>query len=697
MNPIRSALRHRQVIIVVMAMAALLGVHALLDMPRREDPKITIRAGLVLARYPGATAEQVEAQVARKIEQKLFSYAEVRKAKTYSTSRPGDLIVNVTLEESVNNPEQFWAQLRHDMNELRERELPSGVQGPIVNSNFGDVVAVLLSVRGDRYTSRELTDYLDRIEDQLRTIPEVSKINRYGEQREQLQVTASAARISQYGITAQSVIQTLQARNEVVEGGAVKVEGSRVAMRPTGLFATEEQLRRMLVGGGPAGQSVRLGDFATVERRFQDPAFLVRVNSGDAVLMSIEMQHGKNVVSFGKAIQHTIADLRATLPPDLKIDLIADQPAMVQERVDDFGHEFSIAIVSVILVTVLLLPFRVAAIAAVAIPVTVCVTLAVLAAIGVELHQISFAGLVVALGMVVDDAIVIADNYVEQLDHGVARSEAAWKCASDLAVPVLAATLTIVASFMPLAILLPGTTGEFMRPLPITVTVALLSSYAVAMLLTPVLCLAFIKTGLRPHVADHSEAPPKPSRLPAWVRAIRPLDAMQTVYERAMAWALPRKWTTIAIGAASFFIAILLLDKIPQQYFPFAERNQFVIDVWLPEGSRIEATDATMRKLERELARTHGVLVYAAFVGAGSPRFYYNVNPESQTANYGQFVINTTSADETPQLVEELRGRLGALAPEARVYLKELQQGASFPSPVEVRLSGDDMLALRMW
>ena len=199
MNPIRAALRHRQVVLVLIAFVTMLGIHALLEMPRREDPKITIRSGLVLANYPGATAEQVEAQVTRRIEQKLFQYAEVRKAKTYSTSRAGGVVVNVVLEETVQNPEQFWAQLRHDMNELRQRELPQGVQGPIVNSNFGDVVAVLLAVRGDRYTSRELTDFLDRIEDHLRTIPEVSKIKRYGEQREQLQITASAGRLVVYG------------------------------------------------------------------------------------------------------------------------------------------------------------------------------------------------------------------------------------------------------------------------------------------------------------------------------------------------------------------------------------------------------------------------------------------------------------------------------------------------------------------
>jgi multidrug efflux pump subunit AcrB len=704
MNPIRAALAHRQVVMVLTMLAVLVGLEALFTMSRREDPKITIRTGLVVALYPGATAAQVEDQLARKVEQRLFRYAQVRKGKTYSTSRPGALIVNVELENDVTQPDEFWAMLRHDLNELRATELPSGVLGPIVDANFGDVVAVLLSVRGNGYGNRELSDVLDQIDGRLRTIDAVSKIRRVGERQEELLVTASSARLAQFGVSVGQVSQVLRARNAVVDAGAVDVDPSRIRVRATGLFDREEDLRRLLVGTAPSGAPAYLQDFARVERRYQDPQLLARVNGQETVLLAVEMHEGRNIVAFGKELRDSVDALRRELPQDVVIDMVADQPTMVEHRMLDFGKEFAIAVVAVIMVTVLLLPFRVAAIAAIAIPITVLVTIAVLNVVGVELHQISFAGLVVALGMVVDDAIVIADNYVEQLDHGTLPTDAAWRGATELAVPVLTATLTIVASFLPLAFLLPGSTGEFLKALPITVVVALLTSYVIAMFLTPVLCLAFIKTGLHaPSTPHQSTGTTTGIRtivtrwIPKRLLAIRPLDAMQDAYERLMAVALPRKGRTLGVAAATLVAGVILLGRIPGQFFPFAERNQFVVDVWLREGSRIEATDSVMRVLERTLQATPDVQTVASFVGASAPRFYYNVNPEPPTPNYGQILVNTATAHEVPAMAEALRGSLAALAPEARVLVKELQQGPVLNAPVEVRLVGDDPRELRAY
>jgi multidrug efflux pump len=534
---IRAAIRNRQVVYVLTAAAVIVGLHALVAMPRREDPKITIRQGLVLAMYPGATAEQVEAQVTRKVEPLLFGYAEVKKQKTYTTSRSGGLVANVELEDWVTDPDRFWAMLRHDLNEMRARELPPELVGPIVDSNFGDVVAVLLTVHGQRYGSRELTEYLDRIDDALRTIPTVSKIRRYGEQPEEIAVTVRPARLAELGLTMQQIAAALGQRNEVRDGGSVAAGTSDAAIRPQGLLRNEAELRELIVGATPAGQVIHLSDVATVGRRYADPDYVVRVDGAGAVLMSVEMQAGNNIVDFGKAIHAKIAAVRKSLPNDLAVDLVADQPAMVQHRVFDFGREFGIAVIAVILVTVVLLPLRVAAMAAVAIPITVAVTIAVLDVLGIELHQISFAGLVVALGMVVDDAIVVADNYIEKLDHGFSPFEAAWRGAGELATPVLGATLTIVASFLPLAILMPGYVGEFIRTMPVTVSVALLSSYVIAMFLTPLLSMAMITKGLKHGVST------KPRRTP--------LDVMQEGYEWLMQRAMPRKRLTLSIAGGA--------------------------------------------------------------------------------------------------------------------------------------------------
>ncbi len=682
MNPVRSSLRHPPVMIVVTAMLVAAGIWALVHMPRREDPKITIRVGLVSAIYPGATAEQVEKQLTRKIEERLFRFEEVRKAKTFSTSRNNAVVINVELEGWVKDPDKFWSKLRHELNELRARELPDGVLGPVVNSDFGDTVAVLLAVHGERYGYRELKDYTARIEDELRSLRAVSKIKRYGEQKEQILVTSSLERLSQYSADPVRIIGSLKSRNVVAYAGAFDTERGEALLKTTGLFQSEDQIRRVMVDVSRTGQPVYLGDLARVERRYQDPDSAARYNGERALMLSVEMQEGNNIVDFGKAIREKLDRLRPLLPPDLKIDLIADQPRVVEDRVGHFIREFGIAIASVILVTMLLLPLRVALIAAVAIPVTVAITFGIMNAIGIELHQVSIAALIVVLGMVVDDAIVIADNYVELLDRKIPRGDAAWRSATEMAAPVLTATLTIIASFLPL-LMLSGSAGEFISALPIAVAVALGSSYVVAMLLTPLLCRAFIRTGLR----NHEE--------PERKRRFSPLDLMQSSYAVAIRFAIRHKSAVVLAGVAAFAGGLLLLKTAPEQFFPSAERNQFVIDVWLPEGARIEATDEVLRRIEKSLKADVRVRGLATFLGASAPRFYYNVNPEHPAFNYGQLLVNTRDEGETPKFVHELRDRLRKTAPEARVIVKELQQGDVVQAPVEVRIVGDDIQTLK--
>ena len=277
--------------------------------------------------------------------------------------------------------------------------------------------------------------------------------------------------------------------------GAVPTERGKPPIQTTGAFEGEEQIRRVMIDVTRSGQPVYIGDLANVDRVYKDPTQYARSRGERAILLSVEMQEGNNIVDFGKELHASLDRLRPLLPPDLKIDFVADQPTVVADRVKHFIREFGIAIASVILVTMLLLPFRVALVSAVAIPVTISATFGLLNAFGIELHQVSIAALIVVLGMVVDDAIVIADNYIELLDHGVERAEAAWRSASELAIPVLTATLTIICSFLPFLIL-SGATGEFIRALPLTVAIALSTSFIVGMLLTPMLSQFFIRQGL---------------------------------------------------------------------------------------------------------------------------------------------------------------------------------------------------------
>jgi multidrug efflux pump subunit AcrB/outer membrane protein TolC len=682
-NPVRAALRYPQVTLVLSGMLFVGGLYTLFTMPRREDPKITIRTGIVAAVYPGATVGEVEDQVTRKIEERLFRFEEVRREKTFSTSRNGMVIINVELNKSVKDPDEFWSKLRLDMAQLKATGLPAGVLGPMVDSDFGDTVAVLIAVHGGHYGPRELKDYAQTVETGLRTIPAVSKIKRIGDQKEEIDIGTSTERLSQYAVNPLRVMQALQGRNTVAYAGRVPAEQSKVPIESGGRLKTEDQIRQITVDVSPTGQPVHIGDLADVERVYKDPTEYARYDGEQAILLSVEMHEGNNIVDFGNTLRATLKNVQTTLPPDVKLDLVADQPKVVSERIGDFFREFGIAIVAVILVTMLLLPMRVALVSAIAIPVSVSMTFGMLDACGIELHQVSIAALIVVLGMVVDNAIVIVDNYVGLLDRKVPIDEAAERCATEMAVPVLTATLAIIAAFVPL-LLITGGVGEFIRALPITVAIALTTSYIVAMLLTPLLARFFIRKGLRDHEQEDSGEP----------RKLTPLDHMQRYYNKIITWAMQNKKLVLVSSVLAVVAGLGLLSLVPQLFFPLAERDQFVMDVWLPEGSKIEATDAAVRKIEAVLSREPLMKSYTSFLGESAPRFYYNVNPQAPAANYAQILVNTKKVKGTPQLVAALRTRLAEAAPEAKVFVKELQQGQVMEAPVEVRIVGDDISTL---
>jgi len=679
-NPVRAALRYPQVTLVLSGMMFAAGLYALFTMPRREDPKITIHTGIVAAIYPGATSPEVEDQVTRKIEEHLFHFEEIRREKTFSTTRNGMVIVNVELNKSVKDSDEFWSKLRLDMAQLKATELPAGVLGPVVDSDFGDTVAVLIAVHGGHYGPSELKDYAQTVETAMRAIPAVSKIRRIGDQKEEIEIGTSSERLAQYSVNPLKVMGALQGRNTPQFAGRVPAEQSKVPINSGGRLQTEDQIRQVMVDVSPTGQPVYIGDLANVERVYKDSTEYARIGGEQTILLAVEMREGNNIVDFGKTLRTRLKSVQATLPPDVKLDLVADQPQVVSDRIGDFFREFGIAIVAVILVTMLLLPLRVALVSAIAIPVSVSMTFGMLDACGIELQQVSIAALIVVLGMVVDNAIVIVDNYVGLLDRKVPAQEAAERCATEMAVPVLTATLAIIAAFAPL-LLLSGAVGEFISALPIAVAISLGTSFVVAMLLTPLMARYFIRQGL----VDHEQADSGAER------KLTPLDHMQRSYNRIITWAMAHKRTVLASSVLAFLAGLGILSMVPQLFFPLAERDQFVMDVWLPEGTKIEATDAAVRRIEGVLSQEPLVKQYTSFLGESAPRFYYNVNPQAPAANYAQILVNTKRVKGTPQLVAKLRQRLPDVAPEAKVFVKELQQGQVMEAPVEVRISGDDI------
>lgn len=681
MKFIKASLGHPIVTVIITLAIVIVGVHALMTMPRMEDPSVTIRTGIVVGVYPGANSRQVEQQLTKKLEEHIYKFPEIRKDKTYSTSSAGMVVINVELEDHVTESDVFWAKLRNELNGIKG-ELPEGVMAVVVNSDFGDTVAMLIAVHGEKYGYRELSDYADRIQDALRSLRNVGKTAVYGKQQEQIVISTDSARLSQYSVDPMRMAKALQETNVIGFSGSFKTDSGRLPMQTGGLFKAEDEIGATVIDvSRSTGALVHVRDIADIERKYQDPSFLARFDGKPAVLISVEMQEGKNIVKLGEEIAVVLSELKNILPPDLSLDLIADQPTVVRERISTLSHEILLAIASVILVTMILLPLRVALIAVVAIPVTLCATLGIMNTFEIALHQVSIASLIMVLGIVVDDAIVIADNYVELLDQKVAKEDVAWRSAGDVFVPVLTATLTIIFSFLPLLII-TGSAGEFISALPKTVGIALTVSFIVAVMLTPILCRLFIKKGLHGHTDD------KPQKVTI-------LDRVQAIYARTITLFMKRKYLAFVLGVTAVLMGGLYFKYIPQQFFPSAERDQFVIDVWMPQGSRIEATDEAMRKIEQILGNDENVEHYASFTGESAPRFYYNVNPQHPDPAYGQFIVNTVSVEATLKLVYELRSTFAEAVPEAMVIVKELQQGQLLEAPVEVHISGYDIQTLK--
>jgi multidrug efflux pump subunit AcrB len=681
MNFVEKSLKYKQVTLSVLFLFFAVGVYSLLNMSRREDPKITVRLGLVIAYYPGASSTQVEEQLTRKVEEYLFRYEEVKKEKTYSSSEDGKMVITVELADNVQNPDMFWSKLREQLLLAKQIDLPDGVIGPIVNSDFGDTEAMIVGISGKTLSYEQLKFYAQRLEDQLRSVPSVSKVKREGELKEQIQVTTNSAKLAQYGIQQLDVIKILQSQNDIFPTGDIEMSSYTVPLYTKGYYNTLDELGNQIVGYASTGSVVKLKDIATLTRTYADATSMIKVNDEKSMIISIQMNAGNNIVKFGEAVNQTIESFKSTLPSDVKITTIADQPKMVDDNISHFIREFFLAIVAVVLVIIVMLPFRIAVVAAMAIPMTVAITLALMNFFGIELQQVSLAALIVVLGLVVDDAIVVADNYVELLDKGMKRWEAAWKSASELVIPIFVATITIILAFLPM-VTLTGPVGEFISSLPWTVTIALSSSFIVAMFFTPLLCFTFIKKGLH-----DPKAPPKKGNV---------LDKMQEQYNKALDWCITHPKTTILFSIVPLFLAFGIYKYgIKEKFFPAAERNQFVVELWMPSQTSFSTTAKATEKLEALIKSDDRVVNYASFIGTSSPRFYYNFSPEFPVSNYAQIVVNTVSIKAADEFAAELVEKVEAAVPEGRPQVRLMQQGKPLKAPIEVRIWGDNIQHLK--
>ncbi len=684
MNFVKASLRHRQVTLTLLLVVFAFGIWSLLTMPRREDPKITIPAGQIITYFPGANVVETEEQVTNKVEEYLFRFNEVDRSKTTSTTTEGLSVITVWLKENIRQPDIFWSKLKHELMVVKSLQLPAGVRGPLLNSDFGDTEAIVIGITGDHAGYNVLKSAADHLSEAIRLIPEASKIKLNGLQQEQFTVEWYPSKLTQYDVSPEQIIGALQTQTTISPTGQEETEKTEIPLYKSLGIHTMDDIREQLVGASRSGAVIRLQDIARVTREMAKPESKITVNGQEALLLNIQMHEGYNIVRFGQKVQQTIQEVAQALPENIRLTTLVNQPEIVQQNVNRFLREFLMAIAAVILVVFLLLPLNIAAVAAAAIPMTVSVTFALLHGIGVELHQVSLAAMILVLGIVVDDAIIIADNYVELLDRGHDRWNAAWRSATELVIPILTATFTIIAAFLPMVIL-TGTIGEFIHALPVTVSIALASSFLVAMFLTPLLCYLLIGKGLKSNPGSDSKAERKSL-----------LNLMQKSYNRSLDWCVRHSMLTITVSLLTIVAAGWLYKTgLRQRFFPEAERNQFTVELWMPTGTKLEQTEQSIRKIEKVIREDSRVKDYATFTGQSSPRFYYNYSPEYPASNFAQILVNTTDYPAALSLHETLTSILDSLVPEGRPHARMMMQGQPLHAPVEVRIRGEELNSLK--
>lgn len=676
------AMHYRQIVILVVCCLVAFGIYSLPQMRKNEFPDFTIRQGVVVAVAPGNTAEEMVEQVTKPLENYIFSYKEVKKGKTFSKSRDGIVYIQVELNDDLNNKDEFWSKFKHGVQTFKA-QLPSNVLTVQVMDDFGDTSALLITMESEDKTYRELNDYMDDLQARLRRIPSVGRMTVSGVQKEQISVYLDNARLSRYGLNDQMLAASLFAKGFTTTGGRVRTD---VYMQPVYVarsLNTVYDVQQLIVYTDPQGRNVRLKDVARVVREYPEPESYISNNGKKCIMLSVEMKKGQNIVKMGEDINEVLTDFQQTLPSEVSIFRITDQSKVVDDSVTNFLHELVIAIVAVIIVVMLLLPMRVALVAASTIPITIFISLGLFHAFGLELNTVTLAALIVTLGMIVDNSIVIIDCYLEKIGEGVSRWHASIESTQHFFKSIFSATMAISITFFPFLITTSGMIHDFLLSFPWAITLILAISLVVATLLVPFMQFYFIRKPIRQKM--------RPGGKPAFSF----LNMLQVYYDRLLAFCFRWPKATLATGILSIVLGAFLLGKLPQQLMPYADRNQFAVEIYLPTGASVNRTAEVADSLEHILRRDPRVVSVASFKGCASPRFQTTYAPQIAGTNYAQFIVNTTGIKETVELLEEYAPRYNDYFPDARVRFKQLSYSEAV-YPVEVRLSGESLDSIRV-
>ena len=677
------ALKNGQIVRYFMLLLALVGAFSYTKLGQSEDPPFTFRAMVVNVRWPGATAEEVSKQVTERIEKKLMETGDFDRIVSYS--RPGESQVTFVARESMRSSdmENLWYQIRKKVSDIRHT-LPQGVQGPFFNDEFGTTFGNIYALTGQGFDYAVLKDYADRVQLQLQRVKDVGKVELIGLQDEKIWVELSNAKLATLGVPLVAVQQALDKQNAVSAAGFFETPTDRVRLRVSGNFESVKEIRDFPIRVGD--RTFRVGDVGDVQRGFNDPAApRMRFMGEDALGIAVSMKSGGDILVLGEALEKEFARLQETLPAGMQLSKVSDQPAAVKVGVGEFVRVLAEALVIVLLVSFFSLGMRTGMVVALSIPLVLAMTFASMYYLGIGLHKISLGALVLALGLLVDDAIIAVEMMAIKMEQGFDRLTAASYAWTSTAFPMLTGTLITAAGFLPIATA-NSSTGEYTRSIFQVVTIALLASWIAAVVFVPYLGKRLLPDLAKQHAAKHggSEGGHDPYATPFYLRVREVVD-----------WCVRRRRMVILLTLGLFIASIALFRFVPQQFFPASGRYELLVDLKLSEGASLTATNEQVKRLEGMLKEHDGIVNYVAYVGAGSPRFFLPLNQELPSASFAQFVVLTKSVADREVLRSWLIKTLDTQFPTLRSRVSRLENGPPVGYPIQYRVAGEHIEVVR--
>ncbi len=676
MDLTRFALEKRVVTGVAVAVLVLAGLQAFFNLPRSEDPGFVMRVALVTTYFPGASPERVEELVTDKLEKAIQEIPELDFISSQSKTGVSVIYVNVLERYKLMRP--IWDDLRRKV-ERASRELPNGVRGPFVDDEFGDVFGILIGLTGEGYDYAELKDVADQVRDQLLRLDDVAKVEISGAQEERIFVEYSNARLSELGLSPRQLRSILESRNIIIPGGSVTVGPERISLEPSGNFESVEDLGQAVISLPGRRDLLYLGDIARITRGYIDPPSAKMFTNGVPSLgLAVSLREGGDISRLGLEVGALLARFRTAYPVGVDFEVLNDQPRTVDGKVQEFLVNLFQAVGIVLLVMLVMLGLRTGLVVASLIPTTMIISFFVMSILDVGLDQMSLAALIIALGMLVDNAIVMSESIMVRMAAGRTPVDAALRSARELRIPLLTSSLTTAAAFLPIY-LAKSSTGEYTAPLFKVVAIALLCSWLLALTVTPLLCVTFLRVRGNPEAASFD-------------------TPFHRRYRAGLLGGLRRPWLALGAVVGLLVVAFVGMGQLPFIFFPPSDKSTFTVALELPLGTSIERTEEVAREVnafvDRELRvtdeRPEGVLNWGTWIGEGAPKFELAYNPEPPSPNYAFLLVNSTSRETLLGLIPRLEAFCRDTFPDLEMTAHPLGIGPPIEIPIEVRLSGDD-------